>query len=141
MLPIGYWRGTYASAGIGSRETDWMVLLNNYLAGGGDTYAKLARSTSQGGRNNEMLGMFRDPNATFPDDGIHHYIGHPLLMPDMDYIFDSNNDPGNANYREIAQYKLSRFRRPHEVVLAMDGIQRPTGIVPSHIDGHRFSHG
>ena len=120
-LPVGYWRGSNAPPPnpgddfpTGALETDWMVMLNDFLAGGGDTYEGLAN----GERNGEMLKIFKDPNAEYPDEGIHHYTGHPLLLPDVDVI----NDPAHP---EVVRYRLTRFRRPHEVVLVMDGIQVP----------------
>lgn len=113
-LPYGYWDGTPVGAPppANDSETDWMVVLNDYLAGGGSTYKALA----DGSRQNETLPLFRDPNATNPDQGLHHYIGHPILLPDRDVA----EDPARP---EVVRYRLTRLRRPDEVVLAMDGIQ------------------
>lgn len=115
-LPYGYWDGTpYTSNNVNDQETDWMLGLNDYLAGGGDTYTALANSS----RQNVVLPIFRDPSATHPDNGLHHYIGHPLLLPDRDVVEDTTN----LRVRAVVRYRLTRLRRPDEVVLAMDGIQ------------------
>ncbi len=134
-LPYGYWDGTpyTSSVAIDGIETDWMVQLNHYLAGTGDNYDDLLN----GPANNQMLPIFRDPNALDPNQGIHHYAGHPLLLPTKDLVDDAtasrNGVPGSSftgstlpeQYaKNITQYRLSRFRRPREVVLAMDGLQR-----------------
>ena len=115
-LPYGYWDGTpWNSDAVNDSETDWMLALNDYLAGGGSTYTGLADGT----RQNVVLPIFRDPNATYPDNGLHHYIGHPLLLPDRDVVEDVSLPATKA----VVRYRLSRIRRPDEVVLAMDGIQ------------------
>lgn len=116
-LPVGYWDGTpWNDARIGALETDWMIVLNDYLAGGGDNYTALAA----GPRQNETLPIFRDPNATYTDTGLHHYSGHPVLLPDQDVIENTTN----PRVRAVTRYRLTRMRRPDEVILAMDGIQQ-----------------
>lgn len=131
MLPNGYWTGkVWPTVGTGPGETDWMILLNDYLAGTGDSYTSLFNGPAAG----VMLPLFRDPNAAIPDQGQHHYICHPMLMPDRDHVaaadyVRANITSGSINqvfkdaYKDIYQYRLNRFRRPGEVVLAMDGIQ------------------
>ena len=115
-LPIGYWDGSpWNEDRALDGETDWMLALNDYLAGGGSTYTGLA----DGSRGNVVLPIFRDPNAMYPDQGLHHYIGHPLLLPDQDVV----ENVENSQVRAVVRYKLTRLRRPNEVVLAMDGIQ------------------
>ena len=115
-LPYGYWDGTpWNSDAVNDEETDWMLALNDYLAGGGYTYTALANSS----RANVVLPIFRDPSATYPDQGLHQYIGHPLLLPDRDVV----EDVSLLNTKAVVRYRLSRIRRPDEVVLAMDGIQ------------------
>jgi len=119
-LPYGYWDGSpFTTTGnndvVTDEEADWMLVLNDYLAGGGATYTALANSS----RQNVVLPIFRDPNATYPDNGLHHYIGHPLLLPDRDVVENVENNQVKA----VVRYRLTRLRRPDEVVLAMDGIQ------------------
>jgi len=120
-LPIGYAGGESAGA------YDWQVLLNDYLSGAGATYTALANQS-----NNQTLPIFRDPNATFPNQGLYHYMGHPLLMPDQDVVEDHKDSTDSLYdiYKDLIPYKLSRFRRPHEVVLVMDGIQLAGHKVP-----------
>lgn len=110
-LPYGYYRDAGSSEAPGPGETDWTIMLNDFLGGGGATYDELAT----GPRNNELLPMFTDPNATIPDEGLYHYSAHPVLMPDKNE-WDSS-------------YELARFRRPHEVFLIADAIQRPNGRI------------
>lgn len=110
-LPAGYFRGSRPAEPASSDETDWTILLNDFLAGGGATYAQL----ENGQRGNELLPMFRDPHATFPNQGLYHYTAHPVLMPDTN---------------EWDPYPVFQFRRPHEVFLIADAIQRPVGRIP-----------
>lgn len=110
-LPFGY-----RKAGLGPLETDWAITISDHLGGGGDTYMKLAT----GPRQNKLLPMFLDPNATFPG-GLYHYSAHPILMP--------NKEWEDSGYR-LPLYRLSWVRRPTELILVMDGIQRPDSPVP-----------
>ena len=140
-LPIGYWTGRPLGDARppGPLETDWMIVLNDYLVGGGDTYQALA----VGSRQNDTLPIFRDPNATYPDQGLHHYIGHPVLLPDKDVV----DDVSNPRVRAVVRYRLTRIRRPDEVVLAMDGIQmfrQPTAGMTASLSPeaiYRFQYG
>jgi len=111
-LPYGYFRDALPSQEPGRNETDWTILLNDFLTGHGATYDDLASNK----HTNELLPIFRDPNATYPDQGLYHYASHPVLMPDKN---------------EWKQpYSIHRLRRPHEVFLVADAIQRPTGHIP-----------
>ncbi len=103
-LPIGYDKDkpTIADPTVGANETDWAVILNHDLTGMGDTFEKL--------NNRPLLDIFRCPNATYPDLGLHHYSSHPVLMPD-DLFYPA--------------HKMTQVRRPSEVVLIMDAMQRP----------------
>lgn len=106
-------------------DTEWSILLNNYMTGTGSTNAEVVMSVDIGGTMvnvPQILPLFRDPNATFPDQGYLHYSVHPVLMPDTAHIYDIN-----INWR---RYKLAWLQRPHEVVLIMDAAQRPNAIVP-----------
>ncbi len=125
-LPIGYWDGNTPSGVIGvpakeGVETDWLLTINAYLTGAPNNYKEIADL----GDESAMLSIFRDPNADVPDQGLYHYLGHPLLMPDQSIV--ERKDPTETIYdsvfKHVLPYKLSRFRRPHEVVLVMDGIQ------------------
>jgi prepilin-type processing-associated H-X9-DG protein len=106
-LPIGYDkdRPTIADPTVGANETDWAVILNYDLTGsGGRTFEIQVASGIP------LLDIFRCPNATYPDQGLHHYASHPVLMPD-DLFYPA--------------HKMTQIRRPSEVVLIMDAIQRP----------------
>ena len=85
-------------------ETDWTTVIDGYLTDGADTYIT----------NEETLDVFQCPNATYPA-GRTHYSAHPVLMPDV--------SPGASP--EFPRYKVARFRRPSDVVMVMDGAQRP----------------
>ncbi len=111
-LPYGYHRDAPPRAHPGGRETDWTILLNDFLAGGGATYAAVAGPPSY----NTILPIFRDPNAVYASQGMYHYTAHPVLMPDSNEWSE--------------EYAITRFRRPHEVFLVADAIQRPTGRIP-----------
>lgn len=108
-----------ATLPIGARdmhpETDWSIILNSYMTGSGDTYA----AVEDANKIPQTLPIFRDPNASFPDDGFLHYSAHPVLMPDQAHIND-------VNLKGLfVRYKLARIRRPSEVVLVMDATQNP----------------
>lgn len=94
-------------------RTGWSILLNNYLSHTPDDMT----SNEWGLDGIKLLPIFQDPNASFPNQGYLHYSAHPVLFPDTQNIFDSPN---------WQQCKLSRIKRPSEIILVMDGTQRPT---------------
>lgn len=111
-LPIGYHQQSPGTI----PDTDWSILINSHMTGSGDSYASFP------GGDPQTLAVFRDPNASFPNDGFLHYSSHPVLMPDTAHI----DDPAVGWTR----YRLSRMRRPSSVVLIMDATQNPAH--PTH---------
>lgn len=118
-LPVGY--VPPATVNGEEVETDWVFIVNDFLTGMGDTYAKVNPD-----RDNIRffpLEIFRDPNAGH-EGGNYHYSAHPVLMPDNDTVNDW------PNWRT---YRWSRFKRPSEVILIMDGTLRPPDPDKLHI--------
>lgn len=100
----------------GAGNTEWSLILNAYMTGTGDNYATVGGTGSP--KVPDILPIFRDANATFPNLGHLHYSVHPVLMPDKDHIND-----GDVGWRK---YKLAWIKRPAEVALIMDAVQNPS---------------
>lgn len=81
--------------------TNWTVLLNSYIAGGGADFSSNPR---------ERMEIFKCPSAAIPE-GTRHYSGHPYMMPDI------------ASHPDWKPYRLAQFRRVTEVYLFLDGNQ------------------
>ena len=109
VLPFGYNDTAETDPDYFPRDTDWAVRLNGYLTGAPDHYNGFTGDI-------ELLPIFTDPNATYPDRGYLHYSCHPVLMPDTELIVEPPN---------WSQNRLTRIRRSSEMILIMDGAQRP----------------
>jgi prepilin-type N-terminal cleavage/methylation domain-containing protein/prepilin-type processing-associated H-X9-DG protein len=81
--------------------TDWTILINAYMTGGGLTFSA---------NPNERLEVFRCPSATIPE-GKRHYSSHRFMIP-------------NISSTSYQPYKLAQFKRTTEVFMYLDGNQR-----------------
>ncbi len=131
VLPFGYHPppgGDPIKFAFFPKESDWAIFLNSYLTGSPNNYEDFP------GGQIELLPIFQDPNATNPWEGHVHYSTHPVLMPDTDLVLE---DPPDWDL-----YRLSRVRRPAEVILIMDATQRNNGnayATTRNLDNTRFN--
>jgi len=123
-IPFGY--DKWYKSSNGGTGSDWAYLINHVLTGQIDSY------WAPGEPVPVLVPTFQDPNATWAI-GAMHYSGHPILMPSTDkFVTDS---PFFS-----ALYKTTRFRRPSEVVMLMDGMQNPPSYAnPGNVAATAFT--
>ncbi len=114
--PIGFNTDTFDLPPV---DSDWSLILNSYTSGGPNNYEAFGDFDPDNPDTTgpQILSIFRDPNAAFPNEGFLHYSAHPILMIDAAHTTNPAVD--------LVPYRLSRMRRPGEIILVMDGTQNP----------------
>ncbi|WP_428387675.1 type II secretion system protein [Mucisphaera sp.] len=92
----------------GPSGTEWSLLLQSYISGGGGTNYTSAGATGTG---EETVDAFICPATGF-DTGRIQYSAHPLTVP----VWNTQQD-----FDEIKAYNLERVVRTTEVMLIADG--------------------